>query len=325
MKTKYNKLINFDMKKYIASVVLLVIGLNINAQIIIIPDSNFKVYLLGNLLINTNNDSEIQLSEATSFTGGIGCENLNISNLSGIEAFTLLTDLNCYNNQLTSLDVSDCVNLVNLDCSSNQIGSLNLSSNTELVSLGCGRNNLTELDVSSNLNLEALTCRKNQIDSLSLSQNSTLSLLICNSNQLKYLNVANGNNTNFGYMDAFDNPDLYCIFVDDSIYSNQHWHQVDDIVTFHSGSTNCYLLSSNQVMFAENISIWPNPTNSTIRITGIDNLEVKNIKLINYFGQIVSEYKTIEKIDLSKFSTGVYVLQIETFSRGKIISKIIKN
>ena len=55
-------------------------GQNVN-----IPDANFKVYLAGDTLINTNGDSEIQLSEANLFGGTIDCESMNISDLTGIQ------------------------------------------------------------------------------------------------------------------------------------------------------------------------------------------------------------------------------------------------
>ena len=60
-------------------------GQNVN-----IPDANFKAYLVGNTVINTNGDTEIQVSEANSFNGNISCGGMNISNLIGIEAFTVL-------------------------------------------------------------------------------------------------------------------------------------------------------------------------------------------------------------------------------------------
>ena len=49
------------------------------AQNVNIPDVNFKVYLVGDSAINTNGDTEIQLSEANVFNGDIDCENMNIS------------------------------------------------------------------------------------------------------------------------------------------------------------------------------------------------------------------------------------------------------
>ena len=48
-------------------------------QNVYIPDANFKAYLVGNSDINTNGDTEIQLSEASAFTGTIDCFNQNLS------------------------------------------------------------------------------------------------------------------------------------------------------------------------------------------------------------------------------------------------------
>ena len=56
-----------------------------------IPDANFKAYLLGNSNINTNDDTEIQVSEASAYGGTISCNYDDISDLTGIEAFTALT------------------------------------------------------------------------------------------------------------------------------------------------------------------------------------------------------------------------------------------
>jgi len=86
-----------------------------------IPDANFKAYLVGNTAINTNADTEIQVSEANTFNGTIFCYNLNISDLTGIEAFTALTELWCFENQLTSLDVSNNLALITLHCGENQL------------------------------------------------------------------------------------------------------------------------------------------------------------------------------------------------------------
>ena len=90
-------------------------GQNVN-----IPDANFKAYLLGNTAINTNGDTEIQVSEASAFNGEIYCVGLNISNLTGIEAFTALTKLYCSGNQLTSLNVSQNTALTYLYCNGNK-------------------------------------------------------------------------------------------------------------------------------------------------------------------------------------------------------------
>ena len=95
-------------------------------QNVYIPDANFKAYLVGNSSINTNGDTEIQISEASAFGGIIFCANLGISDLTGIEAFTALTVLNCSSNLITSLDVSNNTALTELFCYDNQLTSLDV-------------------------------------------------------------------------------------------------------------------------------------------------------------------------------------------------------
>ena len=88
--------------------IFLVLGVRIKAQIVNIPDANFKNALLNHdPVIDTNNDGEISVAEAQGFTGEMEVDNKNISDLTGIEAFVNLKDLNCFDNQLTSLDISN--------------------------------------------------------------------------------------------------------------------------------------------------------------------------------------------------------------------------
>ncbi|MFN7014730.1 MAG: T9SS C-terminal target domain-containing protein, partial [Bacteroidia bacterium] len=89
----------------------LTIGFFANAQIVNIPDANFKATLLSanssNIIarnlagyyftIDSNNDGEIQIIEAQQVKQ-LNIANKNISNLTGIEAFINLDDLGCSNN-----------------------------------------------------------------------------------------------------------------------------------------------------------------------------------------------------------------------------------
>ena len=122
-------------------------GQNVN-----IPDANFKNYLVNNSAINTNGDSEIQVSEASVFTGWINVHNKNISDLTGIEEFTSLIYLYCYDNQLTSLDVSNCSALTYLYCNDNQLIYLDVSNCSNLILLDCSNNDLVCLNVKNGNN-----------------------------------------------------------------------------------------------------------------------------------------------------------------------------
>jgi Leucine-rich repeat (LRR) protein len=65
-----------------------------------------------------------------------------------------LNELQCWKNQLTSLDVSKNKALSYLSCEENQLTSLDVSSNTTLTYLECGGNQLTSLNMRNGVNLE---------------------------------------------------------------------------------------------------------------------------------------------------------------------------
>ena len=94
--------------------------------------------------------------------------NYSITSLKGIEFFTALTDLNCCNNWIASLDVSKNTVLITLDCSCNSLSSLDVSHNTELSTLNCSCNRLTSLDINTNNALINLSCFGNQITVLDI-------------------------------------------------------------------------------------------------------------------------------------------------------------
>ena len=160
-------------------------GQNVN-----IPDANFKAYLVGNSVINTNGDNQIQVSEASAYNGTINCSFMNISNLTGIEAFTALTYLVCSDNELTSLDVSTCSALTTLFCGVNPLTSLDVSTCSALTDLSCSDNQLTSLDVSTCSALTSLYCSGDQLTNLNASGCTALTTLFCHWSQLTSLDVS---------------------------------------------------------------------------------------------------------------------------------------
>jgi hypothetical protein len=225
------------MKKLILSIITIAaFSLGANAQNVNIPDANFKTYLVGNSAINTNSDTEIQVSEANTFNGTINCQNLNISDLTGIEAFTSLTSLLCGNNPLGTIDVSQNSALITFQPHNNNLNSLDVSQNMALGNLVCIDNNLTSLDLSQNTNLSLLSCGNNNLTSLDVSQNTGLAIFHCADNNLSYLNMKNldaSTLTNFG---ATLNPNLTCIEVDDVADATANWTDIDATASF---SLNC--------------------------------------------------------------------------------------
>ena len=197
---------NYLMKN--KTILLIILGLTLNVKLafcqnINIPDENFKNALLKNTEINTNDDGEIQLSEALAFTGKLEISNKNIISLVGIEYFKNLTNLNCAENDITDLDVSKNTLLTWLNCQENNIQELNLLSNTNLDTLDCYYNNLNELDLSKNSKLKLLNCGKNNLNKLDISQNIALEKLYCMQNQIQNLDISQ--NTRIYYLYCYDN------------------------------------------------------------------------------------------------------------------------
>ncbi len=178
-----------------------------NAQNVNIPDANFKAALVANASINTNMDAEIQVSEASVFSGAINVSQLYITDLTGIETFTVLTNLNCSGNQLTSVNVSANSALTNLNCSGNQnqLTNLNVTGCTALTFLDCSGNfyYFTNLDVSSCTALTTLNCAYNRLTSLNVSSCTTLTYLDCSNNQIAGLDVSS--NSALTYLDCSEN------------------------------------------------------------------------------------------------------------------------
>lgn len=210
-----------------------------SAQIVNIPDANFKAKLLqagpGNQIagsslfggwfkIDANDDGEIQVSEAQQVVV-LNVANSNISSIQGISSFSNLHRLHCssnylnslnvtscnnleylacYSNYLTSLDLSTLTNLQTLYCEQNSLSSLNLAGLSNLQKLNCTNNHLTDLNLSGLTNLQELYCGGNQITSLDPSQLINLQKIYCNNNQLINLNL--NNLTNLIYLNCRVNP-----------------------------------------------------------------------------------------------------------------------
>lgn len=181
------------MREKLLLLFLSLLGANqLQAQVVNIPDANFKAALLVHSpKIDVNNDGEIQVSEAEAFTGTINVIRKNITSLAGIEAFVNITRLLCSNNNLTSLDVSKNTAIAALGCDNNQLTALDLSKNTALTSIGCINNRLTSLDITKNIALTSLSCYNNQLATLDVSQNALLTGLNFSSNPIQVIELDN--------------------------------------------------------------------------------------------------------------------------------------
>ena len=96
-----------------------------------------------------------------------------------LEGYTSLEELRCACNHLTTLDLSNNHLLKYLDCSSNYLGVLDLSKNPLLEELYCDFNCFRTLDLSNNHLLKSLGLYNIGITSLDLTNNPELIMLDC--------------------------------------------------------------------------------------------------------------------------------------------------
>ena len=171
-----------------------------------IPDTNFKTVLLNNTNINTDGNTQISCAEAAAYTGVIQLYNKSVNDLTGIEAFINITNLDIRLNNLTSIDISSNTALTSLNFSNNSLTSLDVSKNTALTTIEGGYNNLTNFDVSNNISLNGLSIDGNlNLMSLDVSENTMLTILTVSSTSLTVLDVSK--NTALTYLNC-DSADL---------------------------------------------------------------------------------------------------------------------
>ena len=151
------------------------------------PDEIFRSFVSN--AIDGNGDgilSEDEINDKTVFMFSTD----GTIDLTGIEYFTALEELYCYNCKLGKLDLSKNINLKTLECSGNGLTELDVTGLTKLVELTCEDNELTELDISKNRNLEKLECGKNRLTEIDLSNNPLLTRIRINGNNIKKIDVS---------------------------------------------------------------------------------------------------------------------------------------
>ena len=151
------------------------------------PDEKFRDYVQSELASGRNFLTKDEIASVTTIDVCVQ----DISDLTGIEHFTALEELDCSYNNLTSLDVSKNAKLTHLRCELNEeMTRLDVSGCAALKELYCFWNPLTTLDVSDCAALETLNCSNNQLTELDVSRNTKLGTLRCNENQLTSLDVS---------------------------------------------------------------------------------------------------------------------------------------
>ncbi|MDT0555805.1 T9SS type A sorting domain-containing protein [Patiriisocius hiemis] len=258
-----------------------------------------------------------------------------------------LESISIQENSLTTLDISNNINLMSFNISGNQFTELpDITNNPLLAGISCADNFLTELHVDEavNPNITLLSCVNNLITQITipttveqlnirenpitgeidLTQMTALWSARLNDTQISGLNIQNGANDMLQIFDVFNTPNLSCIQVDDVQAIQQggfpynNW-DVDNTLVF---SENCSELGVEDTL-ENSIGVFPNPVANFLYVTTISNYAFTNFTIHNLQGEVVKKGKYTLSIDMSKLSTGIYFITVET-DDSSITKKIIK-
>ena len=132
-----------------------------------IPDSNFE-----SALVALNLDDEVDGSVVTSnieFIQNLNVENEGIEDLTGIQDFDALLDLNVRGNALKTLDISGNRNLLFLWAENNQLTQLVIGNNPNIEKIGASGNQLSVLKVAEYTTLQYLDLANNDLSAIDVS------------------------------------------------------------------------------------------------------------------------------------------------------------
>ena len=193
-------------------------------QMTYVPDDEFEFYLEFNPNYEINNTQFL-----TSLGNGVMDDSVYTHLVEQVE----IMDMNGYSSTTESIiGIEDFKNLEYIELYAGPIKSIDFSQNRNLRFVHMGSDSLTSLLMNDSVYV--LNLNSSNLDSLSLIQCSNLSTLsIYGNNSLSYLNLKNGNNYNLG-ISINSCPNLYCVDVDDPVYSTANWTNIDSWTNFSS-------------------------------------------------------------------------------------------
>lgn len=267
-----------QLLKVIATVLLGMGSVTLNAQNTYIPDDNFEQYFIDkgydNVLDNYVNTASVNWMTSLN----IGYK--SIADLTGIQDFTNLQYLFCYGNNITSLNLKNLTNLTFIDCSFNAIESLDVSGLSNITYLDCTNNNLKSANVSGLTNLNTFLCFKNSLTSLNLSGLNSLSTFDCT-----------------------ENPSLACIQVNDVAVAdaNANWKK-DALASYSIACVTPKFTYVPDDNFENGLitlgydNVVDNYVN-TSNISGLTNLDVSDLAIADFTG--IEDFTSLTKLNCS--------------------------
>ncbi|MFY0650453.1 MAG: DUF5018 domain-containing protein [Cyclobacteriaceae bacterium] len=302
-----------------------------------VHDANFRTVLSSDYGITFDVDNNITNTATAAALTSMTITSQNISDLTGIEGFSALKELNCRDNQLVSFDISSNTALTALNFESNQLTGMDLSTNTLLTTLRCADNQLSNLDVSSNMHLTLLECYNNQLTSITLSSNPDLTFLDIGENQLSELDISTNTkltwlsfaNNQIDILDISSNVALEILGANDNSLDNLNVSantSLVQIAAFNNNlasidvSTNTallYLQLENNILTGIDVSL-----NTLLKTLALSNNETLTGSVPDYIKSLPLDYFTFDGTNLCEPADAAYQAWKEgltTYSPSELI------
>jgi len=208
---------------------------NYNALASIDVSNNVK---LEKLLVNHNNLTSIDVTALPNLRiFGCGYNN-DISSLD-ITNNTWLYFLQYSGNKIKNIDLTKNINLERLYIERNEILNIDLSKNVKLRHIYFQYNDIATIDFSHNANLSFVFGYQNNLTTVDFTNNASLTKLDLNHNNLNSIDIRTGNN-NIDDFNVRNNPNLGCIYVNDASYFWENFGlNIDLTARFSNNESDC--------------------------------------------------------------------------------------
>ncbi|OYQ38555.1 hypothetical protein CHU92_04855 [Flavobacterium cyanobacteriorum] len=308
---------------YFASYIFFILSFTASAQIVNIPDANFKARLLGNNSValnpegnnfnstaDANGNGEIELSEALAVTGlrihTITTTSNDITSFEGLQYFTNLKNLWCSDNPVGgTLNVSMLTQLKYLACNNAQLTGVILPNPNVIEEISLAGNNLTSLNTVILPNLRYLDIAANNLTTLDMTPLAAITYLEAGHNPITSINLTSNNelirayldNTQLTLIDASlapalrtlhcsNNPNLTTINVKNNLVSGSDPDMLDFAYIFENLPALTHICLDNNEQYALAYTNYNSSGNVTV-YTG-DNCDI----IVNVGTNGISEYTT---------------------------------
>jgi len=321
---------------------------------------------LNYLACDKNKLSTLDLSHNTALAFLYIAEDKNLGSLN-LTYNTALTGLQCFDNPLHTLDLGN--SLIEVECNNNLLSSLNMSNNTALELLKCQNNKLTNLSVNNNIQLKNFKCQNNKLPLSNLYEISKTIKPIFESEiefgeqRLNSQTIEVGEEIDFsaekefggfatvftveknglpapendytisGGFITFHTEGKYQVSMANSAITGGGWNFVpaNVIAEINVGNVGIGTITKDELR----IKVYPNPTTGELRIANYE-LRIDNIEIFDIYGRKVGAKfpsNVLEGwqpqadgvvLNISHLNSGIYFMKITT-EQGVITKKIIKN